>query len=86
MCLTNSTSLLPSSNMNNSSPTNTNNNINIHENQQTSEDILDVIFDYTGNGDDELTLRFDNGNKLKKKKKLMKFLFCFTFIKGEEVN
>ena len=30
-------------------------NINNEENKQTSEDILDVIIDYTGNGDDEQT-------------------------------
>lgn len=47
--------------MNNSSSTNT----NTEENKQTSEDILDVIFDYTGNGDDELTLRFENAKTKK---------------------
>ncbi len=55
MCLTNTISI-SSSNMNtSSSSTNNNNNDDKKEN---TDDILDVIFDYTGNGDDELTLRF----------------------------
>jgi len=39
--------------MNNSSNDNTKENI---------DDILDVIFDYTGNGDDELTLKLVRRN------------------------
>lgn len=50
MCLTNTISI-SSSKMNNTSNDNTKENI---------DDIRDVIFDYTGNGDDELTLRFEN--------------------------
>jgi hypothetical protein len=52
MCLTNTISI-SSSNMNNSSNDNTKENI---------DDILDVIFDYTANGDDELTLRLIRRN------------------------
>jgi hypothetical protein len=56
--------------MNNStSSTNNNNNNNNSENddkKENTDDILDVIFDYTGNGDDELTLRFEK-NFLEKK-------------------
>jgi hypothetical protein len=52
MCLTNTVSI-SSSNMNNSSNDNTKENI---------DDILDVIFDYTANGDDELTLRLIRRN------------------------
>ena len=80
MCLTNTISS-SSSNMNNSSSTNT----NIEENKQTSEDILDVIFDYTGNGDDELTLRFENAKTKKKQIYAYNDFFLFFFI-DEEVN
>lgn len=52
MCLTNTIST-SSSNMNNSSSSP---NDNTKENH---DDILDVIFDYNGNGDDELTLKFE---------------------------
>jgi len=67
--------------MNNSSSTNT----NTEENKQTSEDILDVIFDYTGNGDDELTLRFENA-KTKKNKYMHTMIFFLFFFIDEEVN
>ena len=47
-------------NSSSSSNTNNNNNNNNDDNKkEKSDDILDVIFDYTGNGDDELTLRFE---------------------------
>ncbi len=52
MCLTNTISI-SSSKMNNTSNDNTKENI---------DDIRDVIFDYTGNGDDELTLRLIRRN------------------------
>ncbi len=41
----------------NTSSSSTNNNNN-DDKKENTDDILDVIFDYTGNGDDELTLRF----------------------------
>ncbi len=41
----------------------TNNNDDKKEN---TDEILDVIYDYTGNGDDELTLRFESKILLKK--------------------
>ncbi len=64
MCLTNTVSI-SSSNMNNSSSSTTNNNDNGNK-KENKDDILDVIFDYTGNGDDELTLRFEK-NFIEKK-------------------
>lgn len=69
--------------MNNSSSTNT----NTEENKQTSEDILDVIFDYTGNGDDELTLRFENA-KTKKKQiyAYNDFFFVFFYRRGSKLE
>jgi len=45
--------------MNNSSSSTNNNNNNKDDKKENTDDILDVIFDYTGNGDDELTLRFE---------------------------
>ncbi len=54
LCLTNKISI-SLSNMNNASSVFNNNDDDKKEN---IEDILDVIFDYNGNGDDELTLRF----------------------------
>jgi hypothetical protein len=51
--------------MNNSSSSTTNNNDNGNK-KENKDDILDVIFDYTGNGDDELTLRFEK-NFIEKK-------------------
>jgi len=57
MCLTNTISI-SSLKMHNSSSS-SNNNDTIDNTKENIEDILDVIFDYNGNGDDELTLRFD---------------------------
>jgi hypothetical protein len=45
--------------MNNSSSSSNNNNNKKDNTTENIDDILDVIFDYNGNGDDELTLRFD---------------------------
>jgi hypothetical protein len=66
MCLTNTISI-SSSNMNNSSSSTKNNNTN-NEKKENTDDILDVIFDYIGNGDDELTLRLGKKKILLKKK------------------
>ncbi|CAF2714623.1 unnamed protein product [Rotaria sp. Silwood2] len=60
MCLTNTISI-SSSNMNNSLFSTNNNNTN-NDKKENSDDILDVIVDYIGNEDDELTLR--RGSKL----------------------
>lgn len=66
MCLTNTVDISSASNMNNTtSPTNSNNNNNNDQKKDHTDDILDVIFDYNGNGDDELTLRFANVMLLK---------------------
>ncbi len=54
MCLTNNISI-SSSNINNSSSLFNNND---NDKKENIEDIVDVIFDYNGNGDNELTLRF----------------------------
>jgi hypothetical protein len=43
--------------MNNSSSSTKSNNTN-NEKKENTDDILDVIFDYIGNGGNELTLRF----------------------------
>ncbi|CAF1128000.1 unnamed protein product [Adineta steineri] len=52
-----------SSNNDNNNTNNNNNNNNQNDNTKENMDgILDVMFDYTGNGDDELTIR--RGNKL----------------------
>lgn len=80
MCLTNTVDISSSSNMNNTtSPSNSNNNNNNDQKKDNTDDILDVIFDYNGNGDDELTLRsaFDRRNKLKNN---------FFFFEGVAVN
>lgn len=64
--------------MNNSSETNNKNNNNNNDNddkKENTDDILDVIYDYAGNGDDELTLRF--GKKDYSKKKIFLCFFCF---------
>ena len=58
MCLTNIISI-SSSNMNNSPSSSSNNNNEADNAKESLDKILDVIFDYNGNGDDELTLRFD---------------------------
>jgi hypothetical protein len=60
--------------MNNSSSSTNNNNNNNDDKKENTDDILDVIFDYTGNGDDELTLRFETDFIQKKIK-----YFCFLF-------
>ena len=43
-----------------SSSNSNNNNNNEQKKGDTTDDILDVIYDYNGNGDDELTLRFED--------------------------
>ncbi|UJR27064.1 hypothetical protein I4U23_008367 [Adineta vaga] len=60
MCLTNIINISPT-NMNNSSSSSNNNDSNDNT-KENLDKILDVIFDYNGNGDDELTLR--RGSKL----------------------
>jgi hypothetical protein len=45
---------------NSSSSSNNNNNDKTDNTKENVEDILDVIFDYNGNGDDELTLKFES--------------------------
>jgi len=67
--------------MNNSSSSTNNNNNNDDKKDNTKEntdDILDVIFDYTGNGDDELTLRFET-DFIQKKNKILFFFFLKTW-------
>jgi hypothetical protein len=54
--MNNSTSSTNNTNNNNN---NNNNNSDNDNKKEHTDDILDVIFDYTGNGDDELTLRFE---------------------------
>ena len=56
MCLTNTIDI-SSSNMNNTSSSSNNKN---NKTKETTDGILDIIFDYTATGDDELTLRFQN--------------------------
>jgi hypothetical protein len=46
--------------MNNSSSSSSKNNDEKNKPNENTDDILDIMFDYTGNGDDELTLRFEN--------------------------
>jgi len=66
--MNNSTSLTNNNN-------NNNNNSENDDKKENTDDILDVIFDYTGNGDDELTLRFGKNFLEKKNNKIIYVFF-----------
>ena len=83
MCLTNIISI-SSSNMNNSPSSSSNNNNEADNAKESLDKILDVIFDYNGNGDDELTLRFDK--RIFYKETFVFFFADFSFRRGNKLE